>query len=157
MPSAVLARWIVVSLPADYYRAGYRKLFRDVIHPIVRAHRAIEANCVTDGFTEAEYKLPNLKAAQTCARDLNRRFRAMIAEEKRDPAVGLLDRLGRMLAAAPPQIGPIAVVTDPDYEVNGSRNIVRRDTSFRSDYAPRVCRGFQTLFRTGMQRDAAAA
>lgn len=141
-----------MSLPADYHRAGYRKLFRDVIHPIVREHRATEANCVTDGFTEAEYKLPNLKAAQACARDVNRRFRSILAEEKREPSVGLLDRFGRMLATEPPQIGPVAVVTDPDYEVNGGRHIVRRDGSFRSDYAPRVCRGFQTLFRNGIAR-----
>ena len=147
-------RWVTVVLPADYYEAVYRRLFREVVHPIVRAHRATSGRCVTDGFTEAEYCLPGIVAARACARDLNKRFRAILAEAKRDPAEDLLDRFGLALAQrnGGPILGPKATVMPLEYEEYGARVIVRPDSSFDPTYRARVCRGYTALFQRGLAR-----
>lgn len=114
-------RWVTVALPGTFSDA-HRDLFKNHLHPIVRAHHGSRARCVCDTFTESEYRFADLATARAAARAMNRVLRRL-------PQTGI--------------IKPGATVMPASYERNGGRVIVRPDRSFDPAYRPKACRGFR--------------
>jgi hypothetical protein len=125
----VVSRWVVITLPEKFNK--HKKLYKDLLHPVIQKYKGILSKCVEDGFTESEYKFKDLATAKECCKILKKILKENVIKTDKSPSPFLLG----------------ANVMPLSYEKYGARSIIRPDYS--TDYDKRktqVCKNFWKTF-----------
>jgi len=103
-----MSRGFVITRPGKYNK----KIYADILLPIVKKYEGSKSKCVTETFTESEHRFSNLVKAKNAAKEI----KAVLSESK-----FIFDKNSIL--------HPTASVMPINYEKTGARNIVRPDYS----------------------------
>lgn len=112
-----MSRYVHMLLPGDYHEGKYVNVLKAYINPIVKKNGGDRARCVSDGFTECEWRFEDVLAAKAATKEIRATFKRLM---KDTPSLFLTDTI----------LKPSAQVMPSDYEKTGARCIIRPDYSW---------------------------
>ena len=117
-------RFLTITIPDTLFS---KDLYKNHIMPIIKNHKGINNKCVSAGkygdFSESEHKFDSITSAKSSIKDLTKHLK----EEKIPVGKKFMEEI-------------IITLMPPDYEVTGSRGIVRPDYSHDPSVKYKKCK-----------------